>query len=67
MARTHREDLSAQLEGLLVEIDTAVAARMREPRGREGRRRREEPVERQTRLRGAMAAALRWLSRARAS
>jgi hypothetical protein len=64
VARPHREDLAAQLAALLQEIGPAVAARFEEPRCR---RREARAPGRPTGLRGAVAAALRWFGRARAS
>jgi len=65
VARRNSDALADALAALLAEIDTAIAARFPESRTQATHRRREETTHPRTRLRGVVAAARRWLRRAR--
>jgi hypothetical protein len=65
MAPRTPDPLADELAALLAELDTAIAARFSESRSQATHRRREETTPPRTRLRGVVAAARRWLSRAR--
>jgi hypothetical protein len=65
VARRSSDPLADELAALLAELDTAIAARFPESRTQVTHRRRAETAQPRTRLRGVVAAARRWLRRAR--
>jgi len=60
MAKETLERLAGELAGVLSDLDAAIAARFGQPSGRARSRHREDPRPERPRLRGMVAAALRW-------